>query len=445
MFRETNTKSIAKFYDVQGWLLRQLYSIGAVSLARKIGIKQLKKFYAQDYEIQKEFQLRKLRAIIKTAQSTIYWGEIIKYQNYKNSRNILEELPPTRRENIISLPSSNFLNKNLLKLKLTEVKTSGTTGNPLVFYKDASTFFQRGLNTSVWLAFMGLDVFDRNFEIISHTQKPWDQWFGTNIELHKILDKPLALEKVLKRRRPVALYAKVSELYLLAELFQKYNIQHKFRLLFSYAEPLFPHTRIWLEKTLGGTLYDKYASTEFGTIGFECWKRNGYHVASEHLLIEIMDDNGKPLDENKTGLIVITALDNIAMPLLRYVTGDRGFISNQKCPCGFNNPRLFILGRESDYFTHNSKKMYASDINSIIAPKSGNVRHWQILYTNKGLKIIFVADNEFIHKQKMDFEEKIRGDIKNFIGENISIEIAYRETVEMGPNYKIVTFSDKTR
>ena len=57
------------------------------------------------------------------------------------------------------------------------------------------------------------------------------------------------------------------------------------------------------------------------------------HIAEEHVIVETVDDNGKTVMD-KPGRILVTDLDNHAMPLIRYEIGDCGILTSDACKCG---------------------------------------------------------------------------------------------------------------
>ena len=84
----------------------------------------------------------------------------------------------------------------------------------------------------------------------------------------------------------------------------------------------------------------------------QCEERNKYHINIETSYMEILDldykNEVKPGDE---GIIVVTSLNDYAMPFIRYTPGDMAIQGNGPCPCGRGLPILEkIIGRSSDLF-----------------------------------------------------------------------------------------------
>jgi phenylacetate-CoA ligase len=92
-------------------------------------------------------------------------------------------------------------------------------------------------------------------------------------------------------------------------------------------------------------LTDGYSAQETGPIAFQCPDHPHYHVMSESLIVEVLDDQNQPCQPGETGRVVITTLANFASPLIRYEIGDYAEVGGS-CPCGRGLPVLTrILGR----------------------------------------------------------------------------------------------------
>lgn len=100
-----------------------------------------------------------------------------------------------------------------------------------------------------------------------------------------------------------------------------------------------------LEKMLGSKLYPHYGSRECGLGGaVTCSAHKGMHLRENHIIAEIIDENGNVQPDGEYGELVITTIGADAMPLIRYKTGDYTRIL-PPCPCGSVTKRLDIVSR----------------------------------------------------------------------------------------------------
>ncbi|MDI6774434.1 MAG: hypothetical protein QME60_03430 [Verrucomicrobiota bacterium] len=142
--------------------------------------------------------------------------------------------------------------------------------------------------------------------------------------------------------RPEAIVGYAGNLVELA-LFVEANpaaLRWRARSVVTAAEGLQSGQRELLERFLGREVFMSYGSREFMLIGMECGRRRGYHVASDNLLVETVDERGRPAPPGVTGRILVTDLRNAAAPFIRYEIGDLGAIARQSCDCGLPFPLL---------------------------------------------------------------------------------------------------------
>lgn len=111
------------------------------------------------------------------------------------------------------------------------------------------------------------------------------------------------------------------------------------------SEPLDPDLVARLEAEWQVRSTDLYSANEVGYMAFRCREQGALHVQSEALKLEILDDRGEACAPGETGRVVVTALHNLATPLLRYEIGDYATVG-EPCRCGRSLPVLArIQGR----------------------------------------------------------------------------------------------------
>jgi phenylacetate-CoA ligase len=89
---------------------------------------------------------------------------------------------------------------------------------------------------------------------------------------------------------------------------------------------------------------DQYLTTEVAFVAVECDRHDGLHVLDDHVVVETVDRDGAPLPAGERGRVVITALWNRTLPLIRYDLGDTAALVTDACRCGRTSPRLTGLG-----------------------------------------------------------------------------------------------------
>ncbi|MCK4774223.1 MAG: hypothetical protein KAT30_05540, partial [Candidatus Krumholzibacteria bacterium] len=135
------------------------------------------------------------------------------------------------------------------------------------------------------------------------------------------------------------------------------------RTLVTAAEGLQPGQRELLTEHLVNEVFLSYGSREFMGVGMECHKHDGYHIHTDNVLVEVVDENGVPAVPGESGRIVVTDLRNLATPFIRYEIGDFGTMANDgpkgACSCGLPFPLLkSVDGRLQDViYTHDGGKI----------------------------------------------------------------------------------------
>lgn len=106
-----------------------------------------------------------------------------------------------------------------------------------------------------------------------------------------------------------------------------------------------------VQQAWNARLVDIYTTEEAGYIALQCPDHEHYHVQAEGVIVEVVDEQGAPCAPGEIGKVVVTTLQNFAMPLIRYEIGDYAE-AGAPCPCGRGLPVLKrILGRERNIVT----------------------------------------------------------------------------------------------
>jgi phenylacetate-CoA ligase len=114
-----------------------------------------------------------------------------------------------------------------------------------------------------------------------------------------------------------------------------------------------PSTKKRIEEAWGAKVYDHVGATEVGAWGFECSEQPGALHVNEALFLMQLEDlaSGALIDKpGKRGKIVITALDRMAQPCIRFDSKDVAEWAKDPCPCGrtFRLIKGGVIGRSDD-------------------------------------------------------------------------------------------------
>ena len=122
---------------------------------------------------------------------------------------------------------------------------------------------------------------------------------------------------------------------------------------------------VWGQDLQIGEVYG--LSEAFACLAGACRVHDGLHIAEDHILIEIIDpETGKEVPDGERGEIVVTALTKYCRPMIRYRTGDIGWIDRSICECGRTHARIHVVGRRDDMFIVSGVNVFPSDIEGVI-------------------------------------------------------------------------------
>lgn len=95
-------------------------------------------------------------------------------------------------------------------------------------------------------------------------------------------------------------------------------------------------------------IVDVYAMSEAGVLAYGCAAGGALHCPPASLLVEVVDPlSGRPMPAGERGEVVLTQLEPLGQPLVRYRTGDVATLE-EGCPCGWPYATLRGLERLAD-------------------------------------------------------------------------------------------------
>lgn len=153
------------------------------------------------------------------------------------------------------------------------------------------------------------------------------------------------------------------------------------------AERLFESDRPLLEQAFAepGGVYETYGCREFMLMASECPEHRGLHTAMENVIVEVVDEQGRPVAPGESGQVAVTDLHNFGMPLIRYLNGDLAQApqagASARCLCGRGLTRIAGLeGRQSDLlYGPSGQRVPGLVLNSVFAALGGKVLQFQLV------------------------------------------------------------------
>ncbi len=146
-------------------------------------------------------------------------------------------------------------------------------------------------------------------------------------------------------------------------------------------------TREAIEELWGASVYDFYGLSDiFGACAAMCDEKDGLHIAEDHILVETVDvKTGEVLEPGQTGELVYTTLRKQARPMIRFRTGDIGYIDYTPCKCGRTHGRIHVTGRKDDMFVVSAVNVFPSDVEAVVHGIKGITGEYLIRVYEKDL------------------------------------------------------------
>lgn len=189
--------------------------------------------------------------------------------------------------------------------------------------------------------------------------------------------------KWLVRLSPDYLATYPSNLRFLARHCQRQDIRlPRLQKVLTASEMISQEDRDACWQAFGVPVVDVYSAKEISAAATQCPEHEHYHEQSERILVEVLDDENRPVAPGKIGQVVVSVLHNYAQPLIRYAIGDlaeRGV----ECPCGRGLPVLNrIMGRVRNMLTTPDGNQYWPSLASSSLRNVAPVRQLQIVQTS---------------------------------------------------------------
>jgi phenylacetate-CoA ligase len=277
-------------------------------------------------------------------------------------------------------------------------KTSGSSGDPMVFAKD------KFCHALIWANIMrrwnwyGIDFnhdwqarfYGMPLDRIANAKLRLKDWLSHRYRFNIFDFSDRGMDRMISKFRSKKfdyINGYTSSIVLLAKHLQRKNLVLKdicptLKLCITTSEMLFDDDRKFLEKQLGIPMVNEYGAAELDVIALENTEKI-WQVNAETIFVEIVDDDGIVLPNGREGRIIVTMLYNKAHPMIRYDVGDIGVLDEKSTP---KTPILKKLtGRTNDVAILPSGKrapgMTFYSITKKLFSDDGNVKEFVIEQT----------------------------------------------------------------
>jgi len=329
--------------------------------------------------------------------------------------------------------------------RLSPVTTSGSTGQPLRVLRsvrdqaEVSAVWKRALHA------FGHRIFDRQVNVSTGQAVAKS---GPVVLLRKLGVLPRIVHlssfesveqqvETLRRERPHTFSAYAISLELIAErLLERGITDVRPEVVFSAAMPLSDRGRELAERAFGVRPFDLYVAAELGPLGWECpVNRGSLHLNDDVQIIEILDEDGRPVDPGEVGQVVVTQLHALAQPLIRYRLGDLAARPSGQCPCGRGLALLSpVQGRTRHVIrTPDGRVLYGMMVSTVVKPFT-EVRRWQLRQTGPdALRLLVVPSQDW----RPEVGQEIARQLDAKFGPGLRFRVEPVEHIPLAPSGKL--------
>lgn len=441
------------------WPVRDIVRRESVFRASRI-LQKTQWFPRQEIE---HLQARNLRVLLRHAYENVpYYRRVFRERNLspRDIRNIddLVKLPILTkadiRSNLGDLVSRGFPRSGLL------LRRSGGTGDQIKFFntkEDLSWVVAAEYRAYGWaryrlgdpcVLFWGSPMDLVKYRtMLSRSANSLKRVLTLNA--YAISDEILDdWSRSLKKFNPAIIRGYASSVYMIAKYLLKKGFDFvRPRAVITAAETLLDYMRKTIEEAFCCPVFDFYGSREIGSLAAECEEHRGYHISAENIVMEFVRE-GEHVAAGEAGEILVTNLRNFGMPFIRYGIGDVGSPSNEICGCGRGLPLMSSLeGRVSQFMAVYDKRVGRITPVSTAGPGVFSIalmhlplERYQIIQESLDRIVVKAVKGDGYSQKHTDF---LLEHIRKFLGDDISIEIEFVDSIPPLPSGKRSVFISK--
>ena len=320
------------------------------------------------------------------------------------------------------------------------VRTSGTTGTPTRFLMDQESNLNQF--ASLWrvLNWAGYRFGNRFVDFKADPGRRFPASYDARqncivfpLEHIKKENVPLYV-RAIRMFRPVLIKAYPQTLNLVCHWMEELGLDSlPARRVICCAETLRDHHRATIEKVMQCPVYDFYAQNERAALISTC-EKGRYHVHEEYSFVESAGERGDRSGPGKSVEVVTTTFHNLAMPLIRYQTGDLVTLGDgAPCECGRTYRTVGrIDGRLQDMIVAPDGR-YLGSLEHAFFDAPGVQMSQIVQETTAGIEVKIVRAEDFVSEDL----ERVEARLRRMVGDEMDIEISLVDSIPPGQNGKI--------
>ena len=282
--------------------------------------------------------------LLEASQNVPFYKNYFEINKDRNPLNLIDY--PIISKKDISHNLDSFINQKYNKENLILKKTSGSTGIPLEVYKSSNDlltqlkvlwkFRSREFKIEPCAKYLVFNLSRYSFDSIDQRYKHINNTLAINITCISVKEFE-ELSKVIFHFQPEFIMGTPTSVCDLIYVYKKYNkhTPKSIRYVELMSEPLFPFQRHMILQAFNCPISNHYGCTEVMGIAQQKNGSNELSIFEENVVLENIEEK-----------IIITGINSIAMPFIRYDIGDIGIINQKRqsleLKAGRSNDLIFL-------------------------------------------------------------------------------------------------------
>lgn len=193
-------------------------------------------------------------------------------------------------------------------------------------------------------------------------------------------------------------------------------------------EPLLDHQREIIGEVFRVPVANEYGSRDIGFTAHGT-PEGQMLLMSESIILEVLDEQGRPVKPGETGEAVMTALESFAQPFIRYRTGDVVRVSDETCRSGRGNHVIGgVLGRTTDFLVRSDGTiMHALAVIYILRAVDGVGEFKIIQHSVNDIEVLVVSNTSWREECRAEIEKGMQ----KRLGVDIRVELRLVEQIPL--------------
>jgi len=364
----------------------------------------------------------------------------------------LARLPVLERDQVQRDPEY-FVSRARPLEHLVKVRSGGSTGEPLTFYRDLPAVFaaraRRERARSLMLALAGRRLRCRMATILmgggagSDAARRFDRLTlltgrlrVTTLRL-SVLDPPAETVAALNAFRPDVIATFGSYLEVLFAHLERSGQEFAAPRVITYAaDALSPTVRRLVSERYSVEVIGIYQAIETPMIGFECQRHRGLHVNVDVCPVRIVDPDGADLPAGESGDVVVSNLVNRGTVLLNYHLGDVARLLEERCDCGRHLPLMSLPeGRTDEWVAAASGRLIHPVAIRIALRHDDQVLRYQVVQERSDRFAVTLVTRPGADRDRV--ARGVGDALAQLLGRDTEVRIGFADTLPRTPRGKV--------